>query len=191
MVAVAIPTVSQGFPIIDASLAMIRRFLTGRPLFDGDKYHIREKLLKRGLSQRDAVLTLYAVTAGFGFLNLVLLQLRSAIALVFASMGVGIFLGVQQLRHQQFVELLSVLQRVTRRRQIVANHVVIRQSSETLRECQDLASMCQILRDALESIGFDTFRFLKSGKNGFSRPSFSPCAICPMDLGCFPGASTK
>jgi UDP-GlcNAc:undecaprenyl-phosphate GlcNAc-1-phosphate transferase len=143
MVAEAIPTLSLGFSILDATLAVMRRFLAGRPLFEGNKHHIHHKMLKRGLSQRSAVLTLYAATAGFGFLNLVLLQQRSAIALVFAITRVGIFLGVQQLRHQQFVELLSVLQRVTRRRQIVANHVVIRQFAKTLRECHDLASMCR------------------------------------------------
>src|SRR5882762_11809523 len=81
IVAVAIPIISLGFPILDVALAVIRRFLAGKPLFDGDKSHIHHKLVKRGLSQRNAVLTLYAVTAGFGFLSLVLLQQRRAIAL--------------------------------------------------------------------------------------------------------------
>jgi len=37
-----------------------------KPLFDGDHDHIHHKLLKRGLSQRAAVLVLYGATAGFG-----------------------------------------------------------------------------------------------------------------------------
>jgi len=83
------------------------------------------------LSQRNAVLTLYAVTAGFGFLSLVLLQQRRAIAVVLAVTGIGIFLGVQQLRYQEFAELLSVLQRARRRRQILANHVALRQAAKS------------------------------------------------------------
>jgi UDP-GlcNAc:undecaprenyl-phosphate GlcNAc-1-phosphate transferase len=179
LVAVAIPVVSLGLPILDVALAVVRRFLTGKPLFEGDKHHIHHKLLKLGLSQRDAVLSLYAVTAGFGFLSLVLLQQRKAIALVLAVTGIGIFLGVQQLRYQEFAELLSILQRVNRRRQILANHVAIRQATERLRECHNLGSMCKILRDTLEPIGFDAVRFLTSGKNGFSSSILQPMHYLP------------
>src|SRR5882762_548001 len=179
IVAVAIPIVSLGFPILDVALAVIRRFLAGKPLFDGDKSHIHHKLVRRGLSQRDAVLTLYAVTAGFGFLSLVLLQQRRAIALVLAVMGIGIFLGVQQLRYQEFAELLSVLQRARRRRQILANHVALRQAAEKLRQCQDFGGMCQILQDTLEPIGFDAVRFRKLGKNGFSSQMLQPMQYSP------------
>ena len=179
IVAVAIPVVSLGFPILDVTLAVIRRFLSGKPLFDGDQSHIHHKLVKRGLSQRNTVLTLYAVTAGFGFLSLVLLQQRRAIALVLAVIGIGIFLGVQQLRYQEFAELLSVLERVTRRRQILANHVALRQSAEKLRECHDLGSMCQILQDTLGPMGFDAVRFRKLGENGFSSEMLHPMQYSP------------
>jgi UDP-GlcNAc:undecaprenyl-phosphate/decaprenyl-phosphate GlcNAc-1-phosphate transferase len=174
IIAVAIPIVSLGFPILDVALAVVRRFLAGKPLFEGDKHHIHHKLLKRGLSQRNAVLTLYAVTAGFGFLSLVLLQERRAVAMVLAVTGVGIFLGVQQLRYQEFAELLSELQRVTRRRQILANHVAIRQATEKMKECKDLGSICRILQETLQPIGFDAVRFRKSGKNGFPSSILQP-----------------
>src|ERR1700684_1175150 len=65
MIAVAIPVLSFGFPILDVTLAVSRRFLSGKPLFLGDRDHIHHKLLKLGLSQRGAVLVLYAVTAAF------------------------------------------------------------------------------------------------------------------------------
>ncbi len=179
IVAVAIPLVSLGLPVVDVALAVVRRFLAGKPLFEGDKNHIHHKLLKLGLSQRDAVLSLYAVTAGFGFLSLVLLQQRRAIALVLAVAGIGIFLGVQQLRYQEFAELLSVLQRVTRRRQILANHVAIRRAAERLNECHDLGSMCRILRDTLGPIGFDAVRFLPSGKNRSCSSNLQPMHYLP------------
>jgi UDP-GlcNAc:undecaprenyl-phosphate GlcNAc-1-phosphate transferase len=179
IVAVAIPIVSLGLPILDVAIAVVRRFLAGKPLFDADKHHIHHKLVKRGLSQRDAVLTLYAVTAGFAFLSLVLLQQRRAIASVLAVTGIGIFLGVQQLRYQEFAELLSMLQRVTRRRQVLANHVAIRQATDRLRECGDLGSICQLLQETLEPIGFDAVRFRKSGKNGFSSSMLQPLRCLP------------
>lgn len=179
IVAIAIPIVSLGFPILDVVLAVARRFVARKPLFDGDKSHIHHKLVGRGLSQRDAVLTLYAVTAGFGFMSLVLLQQRRAIALVLAVTGIGIFLGVQQLRYQEFAELLSVLQRVSRRRQVLANHVAIRLAAEKLGECGELGPVCQILKDTLEPIGFDAVRFQKCGKNGYSSSRIQPMSYLP------------
>jgi UDP-GlcNAc:undecaprenyl-phosphate GlcNAc-1-phosphate transferase len=179
IVAVAIPIVSLGFPIMDVVLTVIRRFVSGKPLFDGDKSHIHHKLIKRGLSQRNAVFTLYAVTAGFGFLSLVLLQQRRAIALVLAVTGIGIFLGVQQLRYQEFAEVLSLLQRVTWRRQILANHVALRQASEKLKECNDLGSVCRVLQDTLEPIGFDAVRFRKLGENGLPSELLQPLQYAP------------
>jgi UDP-GlcNAc:undecaprenyl-phosphate GlcNAc-1-phosphate transferase len=179
IVAIAIPIVSLGFPILDVVLAVARRFVAKKPLFDGDKSHIHHKLVRRGLSQRDAVLTLYAVTAGFGFMSLILLQQRRAIALVLAVVGIGIFLGVQQLRYQEFAELLSVLQRVSRRRQVLANHVAIRLAAEKLGECKELGAMCQILKNTLEPIGFDAVRFQKCGKNGYSTSMILPMSYLP------------
>lgn len=179
IVAIAIPIVSLGFPILDVVLAVARRFVARKPLFDGDKSHIHHKLVGRGLSQRDAVLTLYAVTAGFGFMSLVLLQQRRAIALVLAVTGIGIFVGVQQLKYQEFAELLSVLQRVSRRRQVLANHVAIRLAAEKLGECGELGPVCQILKDTLEPIGFDAVRFQKCGKNGYSSSKIRPMSYLP------------
>jgi UDP-GlcNAc:undecaprenyl-phosphate GlcNAc-1-phosphate transferase len=179
MVAVAIPVVSLGLPILDVALAVARRFLGGKPLFGADRQHIHHKLLKRGLSQRDAVLILYAVTAGFGFLSLLLLHSETAIALVLAVTGIGVLFGVQQLRYQEFAEVLSLLQGFTRRRQVVANHVAVRHASESLNECKDFSSICQLLRRTLEPIGFDAIRLQMLNPNGFSASSFHPLLKAP------------
>jgi UDP-GlcNAc:undecaprenyl-phosphate GlcNAc-1-phosphate transferase len=181
MVAVAIPIVSLGLPILDVALAVARRFLAGKPLFDGDKHHIHHKLVKRGLSQRNAVLTLYGVTAGFGFLSLVLLQQRRAIALVLAVIGIGIFLGVQQLRYQEFAEVMSLLQGLTRRRQILANHVAVRHAADSLKECNDFRAICQVLQGTLQPIGFDGIRLQMLNPNGFAPASFQPLLKEPDD----------
>ena len=58
-VAVLIPGIALGLPIMDTLLAIGRRAVRGRPLFQADKEHIHHKLLDRGLSHRQAVLILY------------------------------------------------------------------------------------------------------------------------------------
>lgn len=58
-VALLVPVLALGLPIMDTTLAMTRRFLTGRQLFSADRGHIHHRLLDRGLSHRTSVLVMY------------------------------------------------------------------------------------------------------------------------------------
>jgi UDP-GlcNAc:undecaprenyl-phosphate/decaprenyl-phosphate GlcNAc-1-phosphate transferase len=179
IVAVSIPLISLGFPILDVVLSVARRFLGGKPLFAGDRDHIHHKLLKRGLSQRQAVLLLYAVTAGFGFLSLVLLHQATAVALVLPLTGIGILVGLQQLRYSEFGEVLSILQRATHRRQLVANHVAVRNAAQSLENCLEFQSIAEVLHDTLQSVGFDGVKLQMLHPNGFPANSFHPMKYEP------------
>lgn len=174
MVAVAIPVVSFGLPILDVAFSVVRRLLSDKPLFSGDDDHIHHKLLKRGLSHRDAVLVLYAVTAGFGVLSLVLLHGDSMIAFVLSVIGLGVWLGVQQLQYVEFAELHALLLRSGQRRQVLANNLQIRRATESLNSCTDPHLVCQILRNTLKPLGFDGFYLRNSSLDGLSEPSFTP-----------------
>jgi UDP-GlcNAc:undecaprenyl-phosphate GlcNAc-1-phosphate transferase len=158
MVAVAIPIVSLGLPILDVVLAVMRRFLGGKPLFAGDRDHIHHKLLKRGLSQRGAVLVLYGVTTVFALLSLVLLHGAAMIGLVLAAIGIGITVGVQYLGYAEFSELQGALRRTAERKRAIANNVEVRHAVEALNACKDFRLLCGILKNTLEAIGFDGFR---------------------------------
>jgi len=179
MIAVAIPVISFGLPILDVVLAVVRRFLSGKPLFSGDKEHIHHKLLKRGLSQRDAVLVLYAVTAGFALLSLVLLHGVAMLALVLTVIGIGVWLGVQQLRYAEFLELHSLVQRTRQRKQFVANDLEIRHAAESLNSCTDFAMICRVLEKSLQPVGFDGFQFKYPPVESFSESSFAPMRRAP------------
>lgn len=174
IVAVSIPLIALGFPILDVALAVARRFLGGKPIFIGDGDHIHHRLLKRGLGQREAVLLLYAITAGFGLLSLILLHHGTAIALILALTGTGVLLGVQQLRYGEFGEVLSLVQRSARRRQLVANHVAVRHATERLSKCDNFSTICHILQETLEPLGFDGVFFQMLHPNGFSAGAFLP-----------------
>jgi UDP-GlcNAc:undecaprenyl-phosphate GlcNAc-1-phosphate transferase len=64
-VAILVPFVALGLPIIDTLLAMLRRFLERRSIFAADRRHIHHQLLAMGLTQRRAVLTLYGLSILF------------------------------------------------------------------------------------------------------------------------------
>lgn len=61
-VALLVPVLALGLPIMDTTLAMTRRFLTGRQLFSADRGHLHHRLLDRGLSHRTSVLVMYGVS---------------------------------------------------------------------------------------------------------------------------------
>lgn len=64
-VAILVPFVALGLPIIDTLLAMMRRVLEHRSIFSADRGHIHHQLLAMGLTQRRAVLILYGLSVLF------------------------------------------------------------------------------------------------------------------------------
>ncbi|RKH68001.1 MraY family glycosyltransferase [Corallococcus llansteffanensis] len=110
-VALLVPVMALGLPIMDTLLAMVRRSLLGRPMFSADKEHIHHRLMSRLLlTHRTTVLVLYAlctlfmVTAlGLHFAN----SMQSALLL--CGMGVVIVvlmrkLGYLDMRHAGTVQ---------------------------------------------------------------------------------------
>lgn len=56
------PVLALGLPITDTLLAVFRRSMAGMPLFSADNDHLHHRLIKRGLSHRQAVLVLYGIS---------------------------------------------------------------------------------------------------------------------------------
>lgn len=61
-VAILVPIIALGVPIIDTIFTVFRRFMERRPLFSPDRGHIHHRLLALGITHRRAVLVLYAVS---------------------------------------------------------------------------------------------------------------------------------
>ncbi|HVM94248.1 MAG TPA: MraY family glycosyltransferase [Terriglobales bacterium] len=157
-VAVAIPVVSFGLPILETLLSVIRRLISGRPVFTADREHIHHKLLQMGLSHRQVVIVLYAVSAVFAMLSLFLLwPTGSTLGLVLAVVGTGIWLGVQHLNYIEFGELRRVAQRTIEQRQIVINNLSVRRAVEELKAAEDFDQIRSILIAAFEANDFDGF----------------------------------
>ena len=158
VIAVAIPVVSFGLPILETSLSVLRRLIGGRPVFTADREHIHHKLLQLGLSHREVVIVLYAVSALFGLLSLFLLwPTGSSLGLVLAVLGTGIWLGVQHLGYPEFGEIRRVAQRTLEQRQIVINNLAIRRATAELRAARNYDQICRILTAAFSSNDFDAF----------------------------------
>jgi UDP-GlcNAc:undecaprenyl-phosphate GlcNAc-1-phosphate transferase len=91
---ILIPIFAIGLPIYDTFFAMVRRTISGKSMMEADKGHLHHKLLDAGMSQRQAVLTLYSISAVLGFSAVALIEVTFKVALILvfavfllASMG--------------------------------------------------------------------------------------------------------
>jgi UDP-GlcNAc:undecaprenyl-phosphate/decaprenyl-phosphate GlcNAc-1-phosphate transferase len=158
IVAVAIPVVSFGLPILETSLSVLRRLIGGRPVFTADREHIHHKLLQHGLTHRQVVILLYAVSAVFAMLSLFLLwPTGSSLGLVLAVLGIGVWVGVQHLGYLEFGELARVAHRTLNQPQIFVNNLAIRRATEELKVARDYEQVRRILVAAFSNNDFDGF----------------------------------
>lgn len=76
-IAILVPVLAAGLPIIDTLLVILRRMATGRSIFSPDRGHLHHILLDSGISHRRAVVGLYFVCCVFCSLALIFLIRRS------------------------------------------------------------------------------------------------------------------
>ena len=158
IVAVAIPVVSFGLPILETSLSILRRLISGRPVFTADREHIHHKLLQHGMTHRQVVISLYGVSAVFAMLSLFLLwPTGSSLGLVLSVLGIGIWIGVQHLGYLEFGELARAAHRTFNQPQIFVNNLAIRRAMEELKVARDYEQVRRILAAAFGSNDFDSF----------------------------------
>lgn len=63
-------------PILDTTLAIVRRIARRMPLSKADAFHLHHLLVRSGLGVRRAVIVIYAISIGFGFLGCAMLFIR-------------------------------------------------------------------------------------------------------------------
>jgi UDP-GlcNAc:undecaprenyl-phosphate GlcNAc-1-phosphate transferase len=117
----AIPVLVLGLPIVDTLLAMVRRFLrsflpkqqevsswlvTLKSIFAPDRSHVHHRLIARGLSHMRAVLLLYLVSIILG-VGAIAIRLSDGpgSSLILLVIGLGLVLGIAQLRYREMALL--------------------------------------------------------------------------------------
>ena len=77
-----VPVLVLGVPVFDTAFAMIRRYISGKKIFAADKGHLHHRLLALGLTQRQTVLILYALSLIFGILANVISDFDPVIGII-------------------------------------------------------------------------------------------------------------
>ncbi len=103
MLGMTAPLMTLALPLADTGLAVVRRFLRGRPIFSADRGHVHHRLLDRGLTPRRVVLLLYAACG----LGAALSLLESALHSRYTGWVLVLFLavawaGIHKLDYEEF-----------------------------------------------------------------------------------------
>lgn len=97
-IALIVPILALGLPIMDTTFAIIRRYRGGVPIFKPDKGHLHHRLLDLGFSQRQAVLLMYVISALLGLSAVVLNEVSGGMSIVIVvCVLLVVFLGARKL----------------------------------------------------------------------------------------------
>lgn len=90
---VVLPIIVLGLPIFDTLSAIIRRLIKGKSLkavFQADKNHLHHKLIEKGFTQKEAVLSLYGISVACGMFAVILFESDIWKAISFALMVIAV-----------------------------------------------------------------------------------------------------
>jgi hypothetical protein len=152
-IAVAIPILTFGLPVIDTGFTLIRRFISGMPLLEGDREHIHHMLLDRGWSQRRVVFVLYGASALLGLLALLFVGNAGGptTGLLLFVIGVVVVLVVGRLRYHEVDEVKASMRRsLGERRTRAANNIRVRRASRALSKATTLEEIFKATLAMLE-----------------------------------------
>ncbi len=97
-IALIVPAIALGLPIMDTAFAIARRYLNGKPIFQPDKGHIHHRLLAMGFSQRQAVIFMYLISAGLCLSAVLLTEVEGIYAVILlAVILAAIFIGAKKI----------------------------------------------------------------------------------------------
>ncbi|MDR3562529.1 MAG: MraY family glycosyltransferase [Negativicutes bacterium] len=97
-IALFVPIVALGLPIMDTAFAIIRRYSSGRPIFKPDKGHLHHRLLEMGLTQKQAVLLMYVISGCLGLSAIALTEVNKGYgALIILLLLCGAFFGAKKI----------------------------------------------------------------------------------------------
>jgi UDP-GlcNAc:undecaprenyl-phosphate GlcNAc-1-phosphate transferase len=120
--AILVPILALGLPIMDTALSMVRRllrslhimeideeknqikffFVDGFSMFRADRNHIHHRLLQMGLTQRKAVILLYAISLVLGALAFSSVYFKNInYALFLTTIGIASYIGVRKLGYSE------------------------------------------------------------------------------------------
>ncbi len=151
-VAMLVPIMALGLPIMDTLLAMVRRSVLGRPLFSADKEHIHHRMMSRlVLSHRSTVLVLYGLCALFMLTALGLHWANTAQSAMLLT-GMAVVVAVL-MRKLGYLDLRRASHVSERRRKNIRLRSLVKDVTDAVRVAEGPKDLWAAVRPLAEALG--------------------------------------
>ncbi len=155
-----IPFLALGVPIFDVMVSVVRRFITGRKIFQADKGHIHHKLLAMGLTIRKTVLILYGTSGILALSALLLIHLRSVRSgIILFLLGTAAIIFVRKIGYFEYLasdKLFNWLHDLRDVAGLTRSRRTFLGAEMDIMESENLDEMWRQTCAALEMNGFDS-----------------------------------
>lgn len=149
--AIAIPALALALPLLDTTLSVVRRLLSGHALFGADRDHIHHKLLEIGLSHRQVVWILYGFCAISVVLSLTIVRPSRFVAIPAVTiLLLLVFFGLRKLDYRELSEVKRLWRRTLQQRRAFAINIAIRKACAELRKSNQLSKILGLLEGCLK-----------------------------------------
>jgi UDP-GlcNAc:undecaprenyl-phosphate GlcNAc-1-phosphate transferase len=152
------PLMALAIPLLDAGLAIVRRYFRHQPIFGADRGHIHHRLLDLGLTPRRVVLLLYGISGLFAAVAL----LQSVAPNRYAGVIIILFcavtwIGVQNLGYVEFGAASRMLLAGAFRR-LLNGHLCLRSFEQSLAAARNVHDFWAAIRETSKTLGFSEVR---------------------------------
>jgi UDP-GlcNAc:undecaprenyl-phosphate GlcNAc-1-phosphate transferase len=163
------PVMALSVPLLDMTLAVARRFISGKAIFTADAGHIHHRLLNRGFTVRRVALALYAATALAGVSSLLLSATGTGeAAIVLAAFLAAGCAGIRYVRYPEFGIAARLLFEGSVRRQ-VQSEISLSRYEQMLRASRSPDECWRVVQALAQEFGF-THELLRIGGRNYQKP---------------------
>lgn len=180
MVALLVPVIALGVPLMDTIVSPIRRFIRGQKLFEADNRHLHHRLMKLGLTHRNSVLILYGATILMGVMAVFLVNAQDdKIGLILTVIAITVLIGIRKLGYLEYLAVDKIygwFKDITDEVGISHERRTFLNLQMEIIQSKDFDQMWLRIGDALGKLRFDMAEmelqdrfFAVKGKNGYKR----------------------
>jgi UDP-GlcNAc:undecaprenyl-phosphate/decaprenyl-phosphate GlcNAc-1-phosphate transferase len=155
------PLMALSIPLLDTSLAILRRFLRRQPIFGADRNHIHHRLLERGFTPRRVALLLYGMGALAAVFSLSMASdyFEVPVILVFC---IAAWIGIRHLGYVEFNTAGRMLMQGSFRNLLNA-HITLKTFECKLSAAKTPDECWTILKNTYRDFGFYQVRLQLAG----------------------------
>ena len=180
LLGLAAPSMVMALPLLDVALAIARRGLRRKPIFQGDRRHIHHMMLARGFRTREAALVLYGVCALCAALALLQMMtrvhVRAFVLLIFLTL---IAIGINALG---YVEVTAARKTGSRLVHHLREEIFLQDLSHSLAKVKSEDDCWEVIHNTCRELSFASVHMQLNERTYEAKFLASVDAVAPWQL---------